>query len=325
MSHLLSAVKYALFGVLLLAGAWNCRQDVEGFRPYTYASSQGSIDQLLNQVATAANTHTFVLKNLTQDTTLTTPEGVRIGLTDPEELFADANNLPIAASTCQNLQIEVTPVLDKSELLGRGIHTATYPDGQLLESGGIVYVRASCDGTPLRLLPNRSLKVQVPADVLKNDLFTFNGALQNSTDFLGWQATNDPAYLAEWVSNGTMLHGYELYPTQMGWVAAGRVLPEPTSDFCIKLPTAMTDETAKAFLVFKGATAVVELIYDTGSQSFCFDQAPIGYPVQVVVISKLGDQYWLSNQETEIGTHTSLQVEPHKTSEAALLEFLKQL
>ncbi len=325
MSHLLTAVKYAFFGVLLLAGAWNCRQDVEGFRPYTYASSQGSIDQLLNQVATAATTHTFVLKNLTQDTTLTTPEGVRIGLTDLEELFADANNQPMAASNCQNLQIEVTVVLDKGELLGRGIHTVTYPDGQLLESGGIIHVRASCDGTPLRLLPNRSLKVQVPADVLKNDLFTFNGALQNSTDFLGWQATSDPAYLAEWVSGGDTLHGYELYPAEMGWVAAGRVLPEPTSDFCIKLPTVMTDETAKAFVIFKGLTTVVALTYDAASQSFCCDQAPKGYPVQVVVISNLGEQYWLGNQETEIGTHTSLQVEPHKTSEAALLEFLKQL
>lgn len=325
MAHLLSAVKYALFGVLLLTGAWNCRQDVEEFRPYTYASSQGSIDQLINQVATAATVHTFILKNLTQDTLLTTPEGVRIGLTDPEELFADANNQPIATSTCQDLQIEVTTVLDNSQLLGRGIHTATYPDGQLLESGGMVYVRASCAGASLRLLPNRSLKVQVPADVLKNDMFTFNGLQQNSTEFQGWQATSDPAYLAEWVSDGTMLHGYELYPTQLGWVSAGRLLPEPTSDFCIKLPTAMTDATAKAFVIFKGLNAVVALTYDAASQSFCFDQAPKGYPVQVVVVSKLGDQYWLGNQETEIGTHTSLQVEPHKMSEAAILEFLKQL
>ncbi|MEO6037494.1 MAG: hypothetical protein ABIQ93_03705, partial [Saprospiraceae bacterium] len=271
MSYRLSAVKYVLLGALLLTGAWNCRKDVDEFRPYVYGPSQASINQLLGQVSTTTAVHTFILKNLVQDTTLTTPSGVRIGLTDPEKLFADANNQPVATSTCQNLQIEITEVLGKAELLSRGIHTATYPDGQLLESGGIVFIKASCDGTPLQLLPNRNLKVQLPAAVPKDDMVAFYGAVQNTTDFLGWQATGDQAYLAEWIISGETLHGYELYPSQLGWVSAGRPLPEATSGFCVKLPTAMTDKTAQVFVVFKGLATIATLNYITASQSFCFD------------------------------------------------------
>ncbi len=325
MSHLISAVKFALLGALLLIGAWNCRKDVDEFRPYVYAASQASIALLLDQVTTPATVTTFLLKELTHDTLLTTPSGIRVGLTDTEELFVNANNEPIAASTCQQLQVEVTEVLDKSDLLARGIHTATYPGGQLLESGGMVYVRATCDGSPLQLFPNRSLKVQIPANELKSDMLAFQDAGQNSPDFLGWQATGDPAYLAEWISDANVLHGYELYPSRLGWIGAGRLLPEATSKLCVQLPTGMTDQTARVFLVFKNFPAVVNLPYAAGTQSFCFDQAPEGYPVQVVVISKLGEDYWLGNQETEIGSNTSFYLEPHKTTEADLLAFLKDL
>lgn len=325
MSHLLSAVKFALLGALLLTGAWNCRKDVDEFRPYVYPASQASIALLLDQVTPPATVTTFLLKELTHDTLLTTPGGVRVGLTDTEALFANANNEPVAVSTCQNLQVKVTEVLSKSDLLARGIHTAIHPGGQLLESGGIVNVQITCDGSPLQLLPNRSLKVQVPANELKSDMLAFQEAEPGNPDFSGWQATGDPAYLAEWVNDASVLHGYELYPSQLGWVGAGRPLPEATSQLCVQLPTGMTDQTARVFLVFKGFASVVSLPYDAATQSFCFDQAPEGYPVQVVVISKLGADYWLGHQETETGTNTSFYLEPHKTTEADLLAFLKNL
>ncbi len=324
MSRLLPTVKYALLGALFLTGAWNCRKDVEEFRPYSYAPSQNSLQQLLSQVVAPTAVHTFTLQGLNQDTTLTTPNGVRVILTDTEELFADANNQTAPASNCQNLQIEVTEVPDKGNLLARGMHTATYPDGQLLENGVMVYVQASCDGAILKLLPNRELKVQVPATTLNNDMLAYTGLVEN-TKFQGWQATGDAAYLAEWVSGMNVLHGYELYPTTLGWISAGRPLTEPTSGFCVKLPSAMTGETAQVFVVFKGISTVATLTYDAASQKFCFDQAPKGYPVQVLTISKLGDQYWLGSEETEIGTNTVLQVEPHKTTEAEMLEFLKNI
>ncbi len=318
------SVKYTLLSALLLVGVGSCRKDVDEFRPYVYGPSQTSLMQLLSQVPIAATATTFTLQALNHDTTLTTASGVRVSLTDPEVLFANASNQTMATSTCQNLQIEVIEALDRRGLVGRGLHTATYPDGNLLETGGAIHIQVTCDGMPLYLLPNRNLKVQIPALSPTSTMLTFNGIMSNGGDFLGWQATGDPAYQAEWINNNHSLRGYEAYPATLGWVSVGRILPEMMSNFCVELPTAMTDQTARVAMVFKGVMAVAAPQYDAANKSFCF-QAPEGYPVQIVAFSKLGSQYWLGHRETEIGTNTTTQVEPEKTDETTLLEFLQNL
>jgi len=324
MLRIMSYIKHILLGGLLLIGVASCRKDIEEFRPYVYGPSQASLTQLLGQVPLAGSTTTFSLQNLNHDTTLTTPSGLRLSLTDPEVLFANANNQPVATSTCQDLQVEVIEALDRRSLVGRRLHTATYPDRQLLETGGAVHLRVTCAGTPLQLLPNRTLKVQIPAVAPLNTMRAFEGILANNVDFLGWQATGEPAYLAEWIHNNESVKGYEIYPARLGWVGVGRTLPEATSNFCIELPTAMTDQTAQVVVVFKGPIVVAAPQYDPVAKTFCF-QAPEGYPVRVVAFSKLDTQYWLGHRETEIGTNTMLPVDPQKTDEAALLEFLRNL
>lgn len=324
MLRIMSSVKHILLGGLLLIGVASCRKDIEEFRPYVYGPSQASLTQLLGQVPLAGTATTFTLQSLNHDTTLSTPSGLRLSLTDPEELFVNANNQPVPTSTCQNLQVEVIEALDRRGLVGRRLHTATYPDGQLLETGGAVHIRVTCDGTPLQLLPNRTLKVQVPAATPVSTMQAFDGIIPNGVDFLGWQATGEPVYLAEWINNNEAIKGYEIYPATLGWLGIGRALPESTSNFCIELPTAMTDQTAQVAVVFKGPVVVAAPQYDPLAKTFCFP-APEGYPVQVVVFSKLGTQYWLGHRETEIGTNTMLQVEPQKTDEATLLEFLRNL
>ncbi len=324
MLRIMSSVKHILLVGFLLIGVASCRKDIDEFRPYVYGPSQASLTQLLGQVPLAGSATTFTLQNLNHDTTLTTPSGLRLSLTDPEMLFANANNQPVATSTCPNLQVEVIEALDRRGLVGRRLHTATYPDGQLLETGGAVHIRVTCEGTPLQLLTDRTLKVQIPAATPVNTMQAFDGILSNNVNFLGWQATGEPVYLAEWISHSELVKGYEVYPALLGWVGVGRALPEATSNFCIELPTAMTDQTAQVAVVFKGPVVVAAPQYDPVAKTFCF-AAPEGYPVRVVAFSKLGTQYWLGHRETEIGTNTMLQVEPQKTDEAALLEFLQNL
>lgn len=324
MLRVISSLNYSLLAALLLLSAVSCREDVDEFRPYVFGPSQESLMQLLGEVPAAATVTTFTLQGLNHDSTLTTPSGLRIVLTDPDALFTNANNQPVAASTCPHLQVEVVEALDRRGLIGNRLHTATYPEGQLLETGGGLHIRITCDGTPLRLLPNRTLKVQIPVSAPESNMLTYSGITSNSEDFLGWQASGEPAYLAEWISGSEVRKGYEVYPQGLGWIGVGRVLPETVSNFCVELPTAMTSQTARVMVVFQGVLAVANLQYDAGDQRFCF-QAPKGYPVQAIVVSKLGAQYWLGQRETEIGTHTILPLEPQKTSEATLLEFLQNL
>lgn len=310
-----------------LATVWGCRKDVEEFRPYTPVLED--IGQLFSQVP-GSTTHTvFQFGGSIPDTTLTTASGVRVFLADTENLFADDTGTPVPCSTCPSLKIEVTSVLTKGDILSRELPTTAFPDAQMLESAGIVEVRASCNGKPLQLRsnPDRYIKIQIPAADVADDMQVYTGSLNASDKLEGWTGTGKPVFLAQWPlpGSGVIQPGYELLATQLGWTNCAHPLIEQSSPFCVTLPDQFTALNARVFLVFQNRRAVAELKGDDASSEFCFPAAPIGYPVRVIVLGKTGDQYWLSNHFTEIGTNVMMPLTPQPQEEQDLLNFLKNL
>ena len=293
------------------------------FRPYP--PTLEAIQQMLKQVPDATTKTTFLLSNVTEDKILVTSGGVRVFLTDPDNLFADADGNPVPCSTCQNLKLEVTEALDKSDVIAYGVPTTTF-DGQLLESGGMARIVVSCDGEALQLLPDRQLKIQLPAENPVADMTVFSGIMSTDT-FLGWDDTMLPVFQAEWQGADTnVVQGYELLSPQLDWINADRFLNEPSTSFCVDLPPHFNPENTMAYLVIKNIRSVAFLEFDPSGQSFCFHDAPTGYPVKIVTVSQTPDgQYWLGNQETEIGTNATVTVDPKQVSEQQMLDFLKSL
>lgn len=314
---------YALLSTLTLAGVGGCRKDVESFRPYP--PTLDAIRQTLQQVPGANTKTAFSLSAVTEDKVLVTPGGVRVFLTDPDNLFEDANGNPVPCSTCQTLGVEVTEALDKSDIIAYGVPTTTL-EGTLLESGGMVRVAVSCDGKTLRLRNDRKLKIQVPATDPVDDMLVFQGVAVNDT-FLGWNDTGLPVFQAEWQnSNLDIVQGYEILTPYLDWINADRFINEPTTSFCVDLPENFNPENTTAYLVVNNIRAIAFLEYNLAEQTFCWPNAPIGYPVRIVTISKTADgQYWLGNQETEIGTDATLNVSPKQVSDQQVLDFLKSL
>lgn len=314
---------YALLSTFSLAGVGGCRKDVEVFRPYP--PTLEAIQQMLKQVPDASTKTTFSMNAVTEDKILVTPNGVRIFLTDPDNLFADANGNPVPCSTCQTLKVELTEALDKSDIIAYGVPTTT-TGGELLESGGMARIVASCDGKALQLLPNRQLKIQIPANDPVNDMLVFNGVVTNDT-FTGWQNSGLPVFQAEWQNaNMDIVQGYEILTSKLDWVNADRFVNEPTTSFCVDLPEHFNPENTTAYLVIKNIRAVVAFEYDFTEQTFCYRHAPVGFSVKIVSVSQTADgQYWLGNQETEIGTNATLAVDPKQVSEQQVLDFLKSL
>lgn len=314
---------YALLSTLTLAGVGGCRKDVETFRPYP--PTLESIQQMLQQVPDASTKTSFSLNAVTEDKVLVTPNGVRVFLTDPDNLFADDNGNPVPCSTCQTLHVEVTEALDKSDIIAYNVPTTT-TDGDLLESGGMARIVVSCDGKALQLLPNRQLKVQIPAENPVDNMLVFNGVMANDT-FLGWENVILPVFQAEWQNtNMDIVKGYELLTPLLGWINADRFVNEQPTSFCVDLPDNFNPENTIAYLVIKNIRSVALLEYDLTKHTFCTDNAPIGFPVKIVTVSQTAEgQYWLGNQETEIGTNATVTVDPKQVSEQQMLDFLKSL
>jgi hypothetical protein len=186
-------------------------------------------------------------------------------------------------------------------------------------------ITATCNGQLLTLLSGRSLKIQIPNNDPKGDFFVFNQAAATGTQ-TKWENSSQEVFEAEWPkNNGVTQRGYELLTADLGWAACGRLLTDPTSEFCVELPSGFADQNTLAYIVFKNQSVVVPLQFELSDNKFCFPNAPAGYQVQLVAVSKLGGQYWLGNQQTEIGTNATVPVDTQQLSEDAVLNFVKGL
>lgn len=305
--------------------AGSCRKDVEEFRPYVPIKED--LDPLLKQVPDALSSSTFLFGGSIPDTTLTTSSGVRIFLADTEQLFADETGATVPCSTCPSLKMEVTTVLGKGDIIARGISTSRYPDARMLESAGVVEIKASCNGKTLKLLPGRYMKVQIPADNVSPGMEIFTGNIDPVAGWQGWTATGTQAFWADWplVNPPGLQTGYELIVPALGWSNCARPVIEQSSPFCVTLPEQFTALNARVFLVFKNTRAVAELKGDDDASTFCFPEAPLGYPVNVVVLGKTGGQLWLVSNFTEIGSNVQMSLTPQPQEEQQVVSFLKNL
>ncbi len=309
-------------------GVYACREDVYEFAPYPPAAEDFSA--LLEQVAEAANHAVFHFEGagaLSEDTTLTlVNSGVRLFLTQTETLFEGEDGVPVPCSTCPSLSVEVTFSARKGEWLARGLSQRSYPEGKVMESVGVVRLRGSCAGKPLRLRPGRAIRVQIPVNASKNNLGLFTAQEDSKGNRLGWRDLNQPALSVVFPIplGGSLQPGYEVQLPQLGWFNCARVLPDSAVSLCVTLPKQFTALNTRVFAVFNYIQAAVELEGSMADSRFCLEKAPVGRAVSLVVISKISTQYWAAEFSTQVGTSAELSLVPRPVSEEDILSLLKK-
>lgn len=314
---------YLLLSMLTFSGLWSCRPDVEEFRPYD--DSLADISRLMAQVTPVSNPQTFVFGGAVADTILSTSSGVRVFLSDTEKLFADSNGNIVPFSSCPNLLIEIRYITDRSDLISLGRHTMT-TDGKLLESLGMVDIVATCDGTPLKLLPGRSIKVQIPSNQpLKNGLNTYTGKLEKNT-LEGWVPGNGDVFWADWqVGNSSLQLGYEFLANQLGLQMIALPFVEPLTSFCVTLPANFNRENSVVYVLTQNVLSLATLTATPGSNTFCIENAPSGYPIEILTVSKIDTEFLMGYKETEIGTNATVPVAPLGSSMNELIDLIESL
>lgn len=310
--------------LLLVLTGWGCRKDVDTFRPYNI--SVDDITAALRQVPATQTASVLVLQNTGADTLFVTPSGVRIFLDHLDQLFSNASGTVIPCSTCPNFRLEVIEVQQKGDLIARNTGTITAND-QVLESGITLHLRASCNGEELQLTQGNLLKIQVPAEqpLFANRLFTCDATLDEP--FPGWSGSNMSVNGVEWPLPGgsSFQLGYQIFTPSLQWICAGRMLEEVNGSYCLELPIGFSAQNTKAFMVFKSLQSVVPLQYHAADFRFCAPSVPQGFPVQLVTVSKLGNQFWLGVKDSETGGSNSLTLEPQKMTEQQVIDFIKDL
>ncbi len=321
-------IGYLLLWGLAWMGVYACREDVYEFTPYPPAAEDFSA--LLEQVPEAANHTVFRFEGagaLSEDTMLTlVNSGVRLFLTQTETLFESEDGVPVPCSTCPSLSVEATFSARKGEWLARGLSQRSYPEGRVMESVGIVRLRASCAGKPLRLRLGRAVRVQIPVNTPKNNLSLFSAREDPKGNRLGWQDLNQPALPVVFpiASGGSLQPGYEVQLPQVGWFNCARVLPDSAVSLCVTLPKQFTALNTRVFAVFNYTHTAVELEGSLANSRFCLEKAPVGQAVSLVAISKIHTQYWAAEFFTEVGATAQLSLVPKPVSEEDILSLMKK-
>jgi hypothetical protein len=316
---------HALLSTLTLLSGWHCRKDEDGFRPYERTLE--ALDLLLEEVPDPSLFTVFTLSCLIPDTLLSTPSGLLLSLTDTENLLADEAGQSFASSACNTLNIEITEVRKQGDMLARGLHSEA-ESGKLLDAVAMVKLRFLCDDEPAQLRADRILLLRIPTNTatLDDDYQAYFSSAASDSAFTRWAFPGTPAYFAEWPVGQGIQKGYELVVNRLGWTACARpFINTAASTFCVQLDAPYNVQNTRAYLVFEGVNAVAELNAAPGSTAFCYPQAPIGYPVQVVSTTKLGSGFELGNFNTEIGTNSETPLKPVSISEQALINFLRTL
>jgi hypothetical protein len=88
----------------------------------------------------------------------------------------------------EKISVFIKEVYSKSQMILHNLQTIS--DGQLLESGGMIDIRAEIEGVSLELQPDKSIEVIMPAKPFDDQMKLFTGA-KDSLNHINWELSND--------------------------------------------------------------------------------------------------------------------------------------
>lgn len=112
-----------------------------------------------------------------RDTIIQTKNGILFPL--PSNTFISEDG----SEPCKNIKISVQEAFSAEEIISSGLSTSS--DGQLLETDGMFFIEAECDGKKLTIDPEQPILVEVPKKTTDKDMMLFDGEI-DSTKRMNW-------------------------------------------------------------------------------------------------------------------------------------------
>lgn len=228
----------------------------------------------------------------------------------PADAFVDVDGVLVTGQ----VEIGIIEILTKSDLLLSGV--ATESNGQLLESGGELYIEVLQGGDTLQLNPANgqwsanpvTVKLPRDTDADPNGMILFNQGPRYDGNLLG---DDSFTWLVFDESPQALVgpYSYDFNIPNFGWINVDKFLSYPPSQLTyvhVRLtPGSATGlQDVAVMVVFENLNAVIGLNYDPamqwfGTESFSLTpNLPIGESISVVVIAKdAQDNLYFAKQE----------------------------
>lgn len=325
----IKAFIFTVFAAGLLLSA--CQKDVDIFVPDP--GQTNGPDTTWQPVVTSTMPVSVLKNNLLQEphldsievnsntVSITTPSGLLV--TFPPNSCATAVGQPVTG----RVQVELQLVKSKGDMIRLNKPT-THNDSALITAGHI-FIRLKKDGQHVQLAPNVKLNIRYVDLPLQQQMKLYVGDETNPAVF-NWLTNPDP--VINTVSMGTQ--AYEIHTNRLRWISLAYPLNVSNNshvNIAAGIPAYFTNTNTVAFTVFKDFRSVVAMRGDLSTRKFISPKLPLGKQVTVVVISKLGNDYYLGHESavTQGGTTSPqiqlVQVVPVKKSLPQILNYLSTL
>lgn len=274
-------------GLFLMAFLSSCEKETNNviLPPNTTSTSSSNITKFFDDNLQEV-TQTFTFNGSSSNTTFTGNKGITYSF--GPNTFVTANGNAVSGS----FDIEIVEALTNNDMLLINRPTFTH-SGQLLVSGGVVYLNATQNGQQLSINDNSPVMVSIPSDNYTPMDF-FDGSFDNQGQF-GWDESEDDTVTINTAGNDSTFidnfFSFDFEIDSMGWINCDYFYnsPDPLTQVEVNLPDTFNGENCQVFIFYETINSLASLNdYDSDGT---FDlgvnySTPVGMDVSFVVISE---------------------------------------
>lgn len=215
------------------------------------------------------------------------------------------------------IRFETLLLRKRGEIIRMGFPTVS--NGNTMVSGGELLINARKDTNELQLAQSRNLNIHYEQSNLIQGLKIFNGVNLSVPQPFNWLMNTDTINNKVYAVN----NAYELIVNKLGWINPGKI-PDttgiPQTRLTPLLPSHYTNANSLVFVSYINQFSVTIMEPVISGRIFKSLPIPVGAQVTVIVISKMGDDYFLGHnvvtalQPTVSNGLQQVQLNPIRTS-----------
>ena len=225
------------------------------------------------------------------------------------------------------IYVDVLLIKKKGDMVQ--VNKPTISNGNMLVSGGEIFIRVKQNGQELQLAPNARYYIHY-IDIPTNSAMKIFFGDESVSGRFNWMPNTN--YTTDSVIAG--LQAYEMFTTHLHWINVDYLYDTTgitRSLISATLPSNYTNANTQSFLVFKDFRSVLGMYGDVPEKRFLSSKVPNGKIATVVAISKQGNDYFLGKETITTGVNVNtaniqkVLLNPIKTSLADIKLYLATL
>jgi hypothetical protein len=298
-----TSVKSLLFvSALATITLFSCKKE-NNLIPETPTPGNASLSALYSEKAAAKQTFTI---NASQYQSITGAKGTILNFQPGS--FKNLSG-PVVSG---NITIEMREIYSKADMIFSKAPTVS--NGQLLVSGGELFLQAFQNGSPLSLSSSNSVQAQVPTNSNPGPMQEFYSNAPFENEWLNWELADssftDSLYTD--YDSADFVQYYYFYLDQLNWINCDYFYASagPFTDIEVNTGTQFDGTNCTVYISFDGMNSAASLS-DHGLAhlfNYGYPSVPQGMAVHIIAIGSLNGQYYSSITPATLGANFSTNV-----------------